>query len=85
MSNQVLLLKCTTFVKVINNNINLIMEKKLQKSATNKKIAGVCGGLGAYFGIDPTVIRLIFVLLVIFAGTGILAYIILALVMSKAA
>lgn len=61
------------------------MEKKLQKSATNKKIAGVCGGLGAYFGIDPTVIRLIFVLLVIFAGTGILAYIILALVMSKAA
>lgn len=57
------------------------MAKKLQKSATNKKIAGVCGGLGAYFNMDPTVIRLIFVLLVIFAGTGILAYIILALVM----
>lgn len=60
------------------------MAKKFQKSATNKKIAGVCGGLGAYFNIDPAIIRLIFVLLVIFAGTGILAYIILALVMSSA-
>ena len=61
------------------------MEKKLQKSATDKKIAGVCGGLGKYLGIDPTVIRIIFVLLVVFAGTGILAYLILALLMPNEA
>lgn len=61
------------------------MDKKFQKSATNKKLCGVCGGLSEYFGIDATVIRLIWILLVIFGGTGILAYLILALVMPKAA
>lgn len=61
------------------------MNKKFQKSAVNKKLCGVCGGLSEYFGIDATVIRLIWVLLVIFGGTGILAYLILALVMPKAA
>ncbi|MBQ7466346.1 MAG: PspC domain-containing protein, partial [Oscillospiraceae bacterium] len=35
------------------------MEKKLTKSATNRKIAGVCGGIAEYFGIDPTIVRLI--------------------------
>jgi len=39
------------------------MEKKLYLSETNKVIAGVCGGIGEYFGIDPTVIRLIWVIL----------------------
>lgn len=56
-------------------------EKKLYKSKTDKKICGVCGGLAEYLEIDSTVIRLILVLLVLFAGTGILAYIIAALVM----
>ena len=57
------------------------MEKKLYKSNTDKKICGVCGGLAEYLGIDSTVIRLILVLAVLFAGTGILAYIIAALIM----
>lgn len=60
------------------------MEKKLRKSAVNKKIAGVCGGLGEYFNIDPVLFRALFVILFICAGSGILAYLILALVMGKA-
>lgn len=55
-------------------------EKKLYRSNTDKMIAGVCGGLGKYLGLDPTVIRLIFALLFVFAGSGLLLYIILAVV-----
>ncbi len=59
------------------------MDRKLVKSATNRKIAGVCGGLGEHFGIDPTIVRLLFVLAVLYAGHGILLYIVLALVMPE--
>jgi phage shock protein C len=58
------------------------MEKKrLYKSKTDKKLAGVCGGVARYFGIDSTIVRLIWVCLVLFAGCGLLAYLIAALVM----
>ena len=57
------------------------MEKKLYRSTTNKKIAGVCGGLAEYLSIDATIIRLIWALFVLFAGTGILAYIVCALIL----
>ncbi len=57
-----------------------MVEKRLYRSRNDKMIAGVCGGLAEYFNIDPTVIRLIAVLTVIFGGAGILAYIILAIV-----
>ena len=56
------------------------MQKKLYKSETDKKVCGVCGGLANYFGIDSTIVRLATVLLVLFAGGGLLAYIICALV-----
>ncbi|MFI3257272.1 MAG: PspC domain-containing protein [Spirochaetales bacterium] len=56
------------------------MGKRLRKSR-NKKIFGVCGGLANYFGIDPTIVRVIFVCCVLLAGTGLLAYLIAALVM----
>ena len=56
------------------------MEKKLYRSATNKKLAGVCGGLAEYLGMDATVIRLIWVLAAVFVGVGLLAYLIAALV-----
>ena len=56
------------------------MEKKLYRSKTNKKILGVCGGIAEYFDIDATIIRLILVLAVLFAGVGVLAYLIAALV-----
>ena len=50
--------------------------KKLYRSRKNKVIAGVCGGLGEYFNIDPVVIRIIAVILFLWGGSGILAYII---------
>lgn len=57
------------------------MQRKLARSRTNSRIAGVCGGLGEYLDVDPTLIRLIFILLLIYAGHGVLLYIILWLLM----
>ncbi len=54
--------------------------KKLYKS-NERKICGVCGGLGEYFDVDPTIIRLLWVAFVCLGGSGILAYIIAAIVM----
>ena len=56
------------------------MNKKLYKSKTNKMICGVCGGLGEFFGIDPTIIRLIWAILALLGGTGIVAYLIAAVI-----
>ena len=56
------------------------MEKKLYRSKTDKKLCGVCGGLAEYLNMDATIIRLILILAVLFAGCGLLAYIIAALV-----
>ena len=58
--------------------------KRLTKSATDKKLAGVCGGIADYFGVDSTIIRLVFALLVVGWGTGIAAYIVAALVLPEA-
>ncbi len=44
------------------------MARRLYRSETNRMIAGVCGGLGDYFDIDPVLIRLIFVVLAVFSG-----------------
>jgi len=57
--------------------------KKLYRSPTNKKIAGVCGGIGEYFNVDVTLVRLIWISAIIFAGTGILAYLICWLIIPK--
>ena len=57
------------------------MNKRLCKSSTDKKIFGVCGGLAQFLGIDSTVVRLIWALLMFRAGTGLLAYLIAALVL----
>ncbi|MDO4453849.1 MAG: PspC domain-containing protein [Eubacteriales bacterium] len=54
--------------------------KRLYKSNTNKIICGVCGGIGEYFGIDPTLIRLALVLFS-FTGSSIVAYIVAAIIM----
>ena len=55
--------------------------KKLYKSRTDKKISGVCGGLAAYFGIDVTLMRIVWILLGFFSGIGIFIYILCAIVM----
>ncbi|MEA2036707.1 MAG: PspC domain-containing protein [Nanoarchaeota archaeon] len=49
--------------------------KKLYRSKKSRIIAGVCGGLGDYFKVDPTIIRLIWILFVLVWGAGILAYV----------
>jgi phage shock protein PspC (stress-responsive transcriptional regulator) len=49
----------------------------------NKKIAGVCSGIAEYFGWDPTVVRLAWVALFLFGGSGVLAYIIAMIVMPE--
>ena len=58
-------------------------EKKLKRSKTDKKIFGVCGGLAKYFGVDVTVIRIIFLIALLCVGGGLLAYLICALVMPE--
>jgi phage shock protein C len=54
--------------------------KKLVRSQSNRYIAGVCGGLGDYFGIDPTLVRVGFAIFTAAWGSGLIAYIILAIV-----
>ncbi|GAB1422276.1 PspC domain-containing protein [Anaerolineales bacterium] len=54
--------------------------KKLYRSRTEKQVAGVCGGLAAYFNIDVTLIRILFVIATLAGGPGILLYILLAIV-----
>lgn len=56
-----------------------IMDKRLYKSDVNRTIAGVCGGIGEYFNIDPTLIRLAWIIFCFAGGSGILAYIIAAI------
>lgn len=56
------------------------MEKKLYRSTTDRKIAGVCAGVAEYIGMDPTMVRLLWAIVSLFAGAGILAYIIAAFV-----
>lgn len=58
--------------------------KKLYKSRNDKKISGVCAGIAEYFGIDPTLIRLLWAIVTLFTvGTGVLAYIICAIIIPE--
>lgn len=60
------------------------MTKKLYRSSTNKIIGGVCGGLGKYFNVDPTIVRVVFVLLLLPGGLpGFIPYIILWIVIPQ--
>jgi phage shock protein PspC (stress-responsive transcriptional regulator) len=58
--------------------------KRLMRSSIDKKLAGVCGGLGAYFDVDPMIIRLCWLLAVLLGGTGLLAYVVLWIVLPLA-
>ena len=60
------------------------MNKKLYKSNTNKMLEGVCGGIAEYFGIDPPIVRLAWVVFCALGGSGILAYIIAAIIIPSA-
>ena len=58
-------------------------QKKLFRSMDNRMVCGVCGGIGEYFGVDPTLIRLVWVLASIFGGSGLLVYIIAAVIIPE--
>ncbi len=62
-----------------------MLQRKLLRSSNDRIIAGVCGGLGNYMGIDPTIIRVAWVLTCALAGTGLLAYLICALLIPSEA
>ena len=57
--------------------------RQLTRSETDRRIAGVCGGIAEYFDIDPTIVRVIFVLAALLGGPGVLAYIVLWIVLPK--
>lgn len=59
------------------------MDKKLYLSDTDKKLFGVCGGLAEYFSVDSTVVRLLWVIAFFIMGTGLLAYLVAALIMPR--
>lgn len=54
--------------------------KKLYKLSVNRMLCGVCGGIAKYFNIDPTLVRLVWVIITLMGGAGILAYIIAAII-----
>ena len=57
--------------------------KRLYRSRHDKKISGVCGGIADYFNIDPVIVRLLWVVVTLFWGVGIIAYIIAALIIPE--
>lgn len=59
------------------------MNKRLYKSSTNKMIAGVCAGIAEYFNIDPTIVRLAWVAFCALGGSGVIAYIIAAIIIPE--
>lgn len=56
------------------------MDKKLYRNVDNKMLAGVCSGLADYFVLDPTIIRIVWVLFIGLGGTGLFAYIVCAII-----
>ena len=60
------------------------MKKRLYKSATDKKLCGVCGGIAEYFDMDPTLVRLAWVAFTLLGGSGIIACIVAAIIMPDA-
>ena len=59
------------------------MQKKLYRSKTDKQLAGVCGGLAEYLKIDSSIVRVIWALIALTAGVGVLLYIVCALVIPE--
>jgi len=59
------------------------MAKQLKRSATDSMLGGVCGGLGVYFGVDPNLVRLLFVILAVVPGFGVPVYLLLWLVLPE--
>ena len=69
--------------KTFTGETEMISMKKLCKSRTDRKIAGVCGGIAEYIGIDSTPVRLALVLFCLAGGSGFILYLIAALIMPE--
>ncbi len=59
------------------------MEKRLYKIGTGKMVDGVCGGIAQYFGLDPTLVRLAWIVFTAMGGSGIVAYILCAAIFPR--
>lgn len=59
------------------------MEKRLTRSTNDQMVAGVAAGIARYFNVDPTIVRLIFVITALSGGPGLLAYLIMWMVMPE--
>jgi phage shock protein C len=59
--------------------------RKLYRSNTNRMLAGVCGGLAEYFNLDPTLIRVLFVVLAVLGGSGVVLYLAMWIIVPKQA
>jgi phage shock protein C len=57
--------------------------RKLYRSTTNRQVAGVCGGLAEYFNLDATLVRVLFVLLAVLGGSGLVLYIAMWIIVPK--
>ena len=57
--------------------------RKLYRSKTNRKLAGVCGGMAQYFNVDATLIRVLFVLLAVLGGSGLVLYVAMWIIVPK--
>ena len=57
--------------------------KRLYRSNTNRMLFGVAGGMADYFNMDPTIVRILWVLVALFGGTGVLLYLIAAIIMPQ--
>jgi phage shock protein C len=58
--------------------------KRLMRSSRDKKLGGVCAGVADYFDLDPTIVRVVWLLAVLFGGTGLLLYVVLWIVLPLA-
>ena len=59
------------------------MKKRLYRSANDRKLAGVCGGIAEYLNMDPTVIRILWAIVSLFAFVGVIAFIVCALIIPE--
>jgi phage shock protein C len=57
--------------------------RKLYRSKTNRQVAGVCGGLAEYFNLDATLIRILFIVLAVLGGSGVILYVAMWIIVPK--